>query len=168
MKIPGVIVILGSVNDEKGNLIATAKERTKKAVEVFYSNPGYKIIPTGGYGSRFNTTNKPHALYIKKYLLELGLFEEDILPFAESTNTIEDLRIAKEILDRFDIKNVIAVTSDFHAIRAKVIMKKVFGLQYKLRVVGTSNTLPFKIKVRKYYHEARQTIRLGLGLIRIK
>lgn len=163
----GVIVILGGRNDDSGKLIKNAQERVDKAIEVFQKNPDYKLLPTGGFGVHFNTTHKPHAFYIKEYLLRHDIPESAIIPeLVKSTNTIEDARLSKPIIERLGTKNIILVTSDFHVPRARLIFKKVFP-EYSINVIGAKNSYPFKVKVRRYYHEWKQIIRIWLGLLKI-
>ena len=167
MSIDGVIIVLGSRNDEKGNLTPNARERAEKAIQVFRNNRNYKLLSTGGYGTHFNTTDKPHSWHIKQYLLSKGIMDTDILPLVESKNTIEDAKLSKSIVDSLGIKKIVLVTSDFHMMRAWIIFKKVFGKGYVLKVVGTKNTHTLKVKIQRYYHEARQTLKILLGIIKI-
>ena len=89
-------------------------------------NPGYKILPTGSYGAHFNLTDRPHAFYIKQYLVAHGVLEEDVIEFASSSTTIEDARLTRPIVDTVDVKHVIVVTSDFHMRRARHIFEQAF------------------------------------------
>ena len=107
----GIIIILGAYNDEKGNLSSIGIERCSKVLRVYRENPGYKILPTGGYGDHFNTTGKPHAFYYEQYLIEHGIPADDILEYAESKNTIEDAQLTKPIIEKY--RTVISVSTDW-------------------------------------------------------
>ena len=85
-KFDGVIVVLGSPNDARGQLQGIALERCSQALAVFRENPGYAILPTGGWGKHFNTTDKPHGYYIRQELTGRGIPESAFLPCAESSN----------------------------------------------------------------------------------
>ena len=63
-----VIIVLGAPNDSEGNLSAIAIERCQQALIEYAQNPGAKILPTGGWGEHFNTTDKPHSHYLRQYL----------------------------------------------------------------------------------------------------
>ena len=123
----GIIIILGSPNDERGNLSSIAKERLTQGIKEYTGNPGYAILLTGGFGSHFNTTDKPHAFYAKEFLLKAGIPAEEILEFAESRDTVEDALLAKPIVQKYNVSSVIVVTSDFHMERAQRIFKTVFN-----------------------------------------
>jgi len=122
----GIIIILGAPNDKNGELSSIAKERCEQAIIEYRRHPSYKILPTGGYGLHFNTTEKPHAFYAKRYLISRNVPAEDILEFAESSNTIEDAKLTKPIVEKYGVKRVIVVTSDFHLQRAKYVFQREF------------------------------------------
>ncbi|MCM2339489.1 MAG: YdcF family protein [Burkholderiales bacterium] len=167
MKTEGVIIILGSRNDDNGNLTTNAKKRIEKAIEIFNKYKNYKLLPTGGYGAHFNTTNKPHSFYIKRYLLSERIPESEILQIIESKNTIEDLKFSKKLIDTLEIQKIILVTSDFHVLRVRLLSKKIFERVYNIKVIGTQNTHPLNIKINRYYHEIKQIVKILLGIIKI-
>lgn len=122
----GIIIILGSPNDERGNLSDIAISRLERGMQEYRQREGYKILCTGGFGEHFNTTDRPHAEYSTNYLLQNGIGETDILEIAESQNTAEDAVLAKPIVEKHGAKSLIIVSSDFHMTRVKHIFKKVF------------------------------------------
>jgi len=122
----GIIIILGSPNDEHGNLSDIAIGRLNQGLGEYRRRPGYKILCTGGFGKHFNTTDKPHAAYAINYLLQSGLRETDFLEIVESRNTAEDAVLAKPIIEKHGVKSLVIVSSDFHMKRVKHIFKKVF------------------------------------------
>ncbi len=120
----GAIVVLGAPNDDKGNLSSMAVERCEQAVKEFRRHPDYRVLPTGGWGEHFNSTNKPHGHYIRQYLISRGIPEQAFLECVESGNTIEDAALSRPILDRHKITHVIVVTSDFHSKRARCLFER--------------------------------------------
>ncbi len=132
----GIIIILGSPNDEQGNLSDTAIGRLNKGLQEYRRHPGYKILCTGGFGEHFNTTDKPHACYAINYLLQQGLLEIDILEIAESQNTVEDALLSKPIIEKYNVTSLIIVSSDFHMLRVRYIFEKVYR-GYHLTFSGT-------------------------------
>jgi uncharacterized SAM-binding protein YcdF (DUF218 family) len=122
----GIIIILGSPNDEHGNLSDIAIGRLNRGLREYRKNDGYKILCTGGFGDHFNLTDRPHAEYAIKYLLQKGLGETDLLEIAESRNTEEDALLAKPIVEKHGMKSLIIVSSDFHMKRVKHIFSKIF------------------------------------------
>ena len=72
------IVVLGSPNDAEGNLSSIGIERCQQALAEYARNPVARMLPTGGWGDHFNTTDKPHGYYTRQYLMAHGV-PEDIL-----------------------------------------------------------------------------------------
>ncbi len=125
-EIKGVIVVLGSPNDAQGNLLSIALERCTQAFAVYQRNPTYAVLPTGGWGQHFNTTEKSHGHYIRQELSSRGIPDSAFLPCAESSNTIEDAALAHPILDLYPGAELIVVTSDFHEARARFLFEREF------------------------------------------
>jgi uncharacterized SAM-binding protein YcdF (DUF218 family) len=121
-----VIIVLGSPNDDEGNLSPTAISRCQQAKLEFDKNNNVQILCTGGFGASFNTTTKPHGFYTKQYLMNKGIIESVFLPIVESRFTLEDARLSKTVLEQENITEVILVTSDFHMARAKLVFNYVF------------------------------------------
>lgn len=138
----GIILVLGAPNDDTGELSTIARERCEHAIKEYRRHPGYKFLLTGGYGDHFNTTEKPHAFYTKRYLLARQIPEQDILSeFVESSNTLEDARLSHPIVKRYGVKHVLVVTSDFHLDRAKYIFQQTFKDMH-LSFSGSHTDLP--------------------------
>jgi len=160
MNIDGVIIILGSPNDAQGNLSSIALERCSKALAEFREHPGYAILPTGGWGPRFNTTDKPHGFYIREELSNHGIPGSAFLPCVESSNTIEDARKSRPILDAYPLAEIILVTSDFHAPRARFLFMREFP-ERRIRISASVTNLPQNELARLQAHEqkAMETLR---------
>jgi uncharacterized SAM-binding protein YcdF (DUF218 family) len=123
----GVIFLLGAPNDKKGRLSNIARERCEQAFLEYRKNPGYKILPTGGFGPHFNVTDKPHAFYSSRYLISMGVPEDDILECVESASTLEDAELAWPVIQKYGVERMIVVTSDFHIQRARIIFERRFS-----------------------------------------
>jgi len=123
----GVIMVLGSPNDAHGRLYSVALGRCEEAVRLWCDNPDWKVLLTGGYGDHFNTTNHPHAHYVKECLLGQGLPSEAFLELAGSRNTLEDASLAKPILLNHGATAVVVVTSDYHLARARFVFGEEFA-----------------------------------------
>jgi uncharacterized SAM-binding protein YcdF (DUF218 family) len=122
--ISGVIIVLGSVNDAQGNLRSVGLERCERAWQFYCTHPDWKLLLTGGFGEHFNTTDRPHAVYLKR---RLGVPEEAFLPWAESHNTLEDTSLAKPILRAMGARRAAVVTSDYHLDRALFVFERKFA-----------------------------------------
>ncbi len=123
----GLIVILGSPNTEQGELYSIARERCELALVEYARHPGYKLLLTGGYGYHFNTTNSPHAVYLRHYLTSRGIPEDQIVEFAESSNTLEDASLSKSIVLKYEVNGILIITSDYHLKRAQYLFEKEFA-----------------------------------------
>jgi uncharacterized SAM-binding protein YcdF (DUF218 family) len=148
----GAIVLLGAQNDRTGNLSRMALERCNKAFQVHTCRQDFKVLPTGGWGDHFNTTDKPHAYYLKQYLVTKGIPQFLFLECAESSNSIEDARCCRQIVDRHDITDMIVVTSDFHLERARFLFAKQFP-DKRLSFSTSKTHLPKEELNRRRQHE---------------
>ncbi|TMP44657.1 hypothetical protein CWB96_16220 [Pseudoalteromonas citrea] len=128
IKIPGLVVILGSPNDDSGELSEMGKGRVSKGLEEYLAkrNSGWKLLLTGGFGEHFNMTDHPNAYYAKQILLENNVSAVDIVEFAESSDTVDDALKARPIVDKYSVDSLIVVSSDFHLNRVKFIFGEVF------------------------------------------
>lgn len=120
------VVVLGSPNDQEGRLSSLAIERCEQALIEHKRRPDAYILPTGGWGAHFNTTEHPHAYYLRQFFIASGVCERQILECAESANTIEDAKLTKPIVERHGISELIVVTSDFHVARAEFLFRREF------------------------------------------
>jgi uncharacterized SAM-binding protein YcdF (DUF218 family) len=120
------IIVLGALNDENGILSSLARERCDQALLEYRQHPGSNIIPTGGWGKHFNTTSQPHGHYLREYLLAHEIPAQAILECAASSNTIEDAKLCRPIVERRGFRKLIVVTSDFHIARARLLFSQEF------------------------------------------
>jgi uncharacterized SAM-binding protein YcdF (DUF218 family) len=123
----GLIVVLGSPNAEDGALYSIARERCRLALDEYARRDGWKLLLTGGYGAHFNTTDQPHAAYLKDYLTARGIPEADIVEFAESSNTLEDASCSKPIVRQYEVQEILVITSDYHQARARYVFEREFA-----------------------------------------
>lgn len=136
-----IILILGSYNDDQGELSHIATSRLKRGILAYQEHKNSKIILTGGYGVHFNRTEKPHTFYARFFLIENNIPSYEILDEVESTHTLEDALFAKKVIDRFPYKKIIIVTSDFHMPRVQFIFDSIFNthtLHYSIAVTDVS------------------------------
>ena len=134
-----IILLLGAPNDEQGRLSQMAQDRIDCAYNLYANNEHMTFLCTGGYGQHFNTTNRPHAYYAKQALIKKGVREEDFLPFILSTNTYEDFKISKEIIEKELPDMLIVITSDFHILRAKLLHDRIINYPHTLFLPAKSN-----------------------------
>ncbi len=139
IKHPDYIIILGSglIGDKVPPLLAQRLEKGKMMYEQFNNHP--KIVVSGGQGVDEPITE---AEAMAQYLRQVGIPQEDIIIEQQSTNTLENLRFSKVILDEKREKNYrcLVVTNSFHSLRAGIYMRK---LGIKGRSIGSRTALYF-------------------------
>jgi uncharacterized SAM-binding protein YcdF (DUF218 family) len=124
---PGVLIVLGSPNDQHGRLHSVALERCACALRLHRDNPEWPLLLTGGFGAHFNTADRPHAWYLGSHLREHGVPEQALLPFALSRSTLEDASLAKPIALASGAQAAVVITSDYHVERARWVFLREFA-----------------------------------------
>jgi uncharacterized SAM-binding protein YcdF (DUF218 family) len=119
----GIIIVLGSPNSKHGELYNIAKQRCELGIHEYMKHPDWKIILTGGYGAHFNEAPKSHAYYLQQYLTERGVPNQTIVDSVMSTNTLEDASFSKPTIIKYNVQELIIVTSDYHYDRAQYIFE---------------------------------------------
>jgi uncharacterized SAM-binding protein YcdF (DUF218 family) len=153
------IVILGAPNDETGGLSSIAKERCQQAIFEFRTYASSSIIPTGGWGEHFNTTSQPHGYYSRAYCVAHGIPEEAFVECVESSNTVEDARLCRPLVERYGFRRLVVVTSDFHVGRAEFLFTREFP-EIALTFSGARTHLPEEELQKKILHERNALARL--------
>jgi uncharacterized SAM-binding protein YcdF (DUF218 family) len=165
LPIRGMIVVLGSPNSEDGELYSVAKERCELALAEYAKRSDWKLLLTGGYGAHFNTTDQPHAAYLKRYLVKRGVPGQAIVEFAESTNTLQDASYSKPIVLKYRVPEIVVVTSDYHVDRARYVFEREFAdteVRIEFLVSQTEEeTCEFDLEAQKE-HEREALARLRL------
>jgi hypothetical protein len=161
-----MIVVLGSPNSEHGELYSIAKGRCERALIEYAKRSGWKLLLTGGYGAHFNTTDQPHAAYLRHYLVERGVPSQAFVEFAESTNTLQDASFSKSIVLKYSVPEIVVVTSDYHIDRARYVFEREFadtGVRLEFSVSQTdADACEFDLKAQKK-HEQKALAKLREG-----
>ena len=149
-----LIVVLGSPNDEHGNLSAIARARLTLAAKEYSRRPNCGILVTGGFGPHFNRSPLPHAEHARSFLLSLGVPDTSFSDFALSSNTVEDALLALPIVERLQAKRLVVITSEFHVDRARYIFGRVFS-RLEIQYLGAPHNAPAAALRELADHEAR-------------
>ena len=118
------VIILGARIRDDGSLTPILKARADKAIEFAKEQKEKKgkdiiFIPSGGKGM---DEVVPEAEAIKKYLLENGIKEKNIIIENKSTSTKENMKFSKEKIDEVNTFGKIAFsTTNYHVFRSGVI-----------------------------------------------
>ncbi len=121
------IIILGSKIKSDGTLTPLLKARVDKAID--FGNKQYEAtkkkivyIPSGGKG---NDEVIAEAAAIKKYLIDKGIKEKQIIIEDKSTSTIENMKFSKDKIDMINKDAKISFsTTNYHVFRSGVIANK--------------------------------------------
>lgn len=124
MKKSDYLLILGAgLRGE--NMSLTLSQRMHKSLEYIDKYPNVKIVVSGGQGSGENITE---AEAMKRFLINHGVSEKNIIKEEKSTSTAENIKYTKNKLEQIDGREdmkISIVTSDFHMFRAQFLAKRV-------------------------------------------
>jgi|AntRauTorcE11898_2_1112593.scaffolds.fasta_scaffold00364_11 uncharacterized SAM-binding protein YcdF (DUF218 family) len=100
-------------------------DRLFQAYRLYRQGKVKKLLISGGSG-HYLYPHKKEALAIERYLLSIGVPEEDILTESQSRNTHENAVYTKEVLDNNPAINTsLLITSALHMRRAAACFRKV-------------------------------------------
>jgi uncharacterized SAM-binding protein YcdF (DUF218 family) len=124
-----VAIVLGGFSnyDPTQELIQfhSATDRLMAGLQLYKTGRAKKILISSGSGQIMNPDEK-EALFIKDYLLKIGIPKEDLIIESESKNTRENAMFTAEILNKkYNEGKYILVTSAMHMPRAKRCFNKV-------------------------------------------
>ncbi|MBR6676744.1 MAG: YdcF family protein [Clostridia bacterium] len=128
---------------------ATLKKRLNTAFEYMTAIPDSVCILSGGQGA-----DEPwsEAQAMKDYLIELGLSEERIYIEDKSKNTIENVKLSKEIIEREGLNGdgIVSVSNAFHIPRIELICSRT-GVKSEFVLAPDPNPYTlFSVIVREY------------------
>lgn len=143
------LIILGAgVNGSVPS--AALYNRLNKGLEYLKSHPGTKVILSGGQGPREDITE---AEAMRRYLVENGISGKDMIIEDRSTDTLENIKFSKMIIEKTDNRgtiNLAIVTNGFHVFRSLMIARRqgfeAFGLASK-----TPPSVLLKCYIREYF-----------------
>ena len=147
------VIVFGAA--VRGEAVSTVlAERLKKAVEYYQANPNVIIVVSGGQGPNEAI---PEALAMERYLVRKGVPIENIIKEANSSNTYENLKYSKELLDEFFDRpySTVMITSDFHTFRAVSLAKKLGYDATHLGSIISSDTAPMS-----YFRECLAVVKM--------
>ncbi len=152
--------MLGAPNDDAGNLSSIALERCRRALTEYRAAPGWAVLPTGGFGDHFNRSPEPHAHLTRRWLRARGVPARDVLEPVLSRFTVEDAALSKPVVERYGVRQVRVVTSDFHVARAEFIFEAAFSGK-ALTFSGSRTRLSRRELGRLLEHEQAALARLS-------
>ena len=129
------IIVLGAQVRKDGPSVAL-RYRLDATIDYLNENPSTVCIVSGGQGA-----NEPfsEAEGMSEYLVKNGIEKNRILLEDKSTNTVENIRYSKELME-LSYSNVGIVTNNFHMFRA-VRIAKAQGLKGVCGIAADSSVL---------------------------
>jgi uncharacterized SAM-binding protein YcdF (DUF218 family) len=123
-----VAIVLGGFSnyDAQQELVQfhSATDRLMAGIKLYKTGKAKKIMVSSGSGQIMNPDEK-EALYVKDFLLTIGIPENDLIIEGESKNTRENATFSAKILNEtYTDGKYILVTSAMHMPRAKRCFKK--------------------------------------------
>jgi uncharacterized SAM-binding protein YcdF (DUF218 family) len=114
------IIILGC--QVRGTTLSQfLKARLDKGIELYKNGFAKYIIVSGGQGPGENISE---AEAMKLYLLSNGINEKYIIMEDKSSNTMENLKNSKNVMDEMEIDSAIVVSNKYHLRRASIMAKR--------------------------------------------
>ena len=125
------------------------KHRAIDAKKLYDNGTVQKLILTGGIGRFSKNREDSEANVMKRFMLENGVSENDIIVEDKSRDTLENMRnslgyIQKECGDK---GKIVLVTSDFHCKRAKGMLQLMTPLN-----ISAYGSLDGKHDIDKWNH----------------
>lgn len=121
------IIILGCAIKKDGTLYPLLKGRVDRAIEFYHAQfkeTGKKavFVPSGGQGSD-EVISEGEAM--KRYLIEQGIEEEQIMPETSSTTTLENMKFSYELIKERDPDAMVAFsTTNYHVFRGGMFARE--------------------------------------------
>ena len=115
------VIVLGAsvIEDRPCRMLA---DRLDAAVRYLEENPASACIVSGGQGPDEQYTE---ASVMKAYLIERGIDSSRIWEEDRSTNTSENIRFSKQIIEEQGLSDTVVIaTQEFHQYRAQQFAKK--------------------------------------------
>lgn len=114
---PGSTVIVLGARIYGDRVSRSMKGRLDAAIEYLNDNPQSACIVSGGQG---DNESMSEASVMRRYLIEHGISEDRIYLEDESTDTEENLRFSRRIMQEQQLgENAAVATNDYHAYRAE-------------------------------------------------
>lgn len=152
------ILVIGAGITKYGELTQIGRSRVEKAVSSYKSNISSRILFSGRHSHRLNfIPPRTEAQAMREYALNLGVKPEHAYIEETSMDTLGNAYFSKQFFLRYNWKNILIVTSNFHLARTQYLFRKVYGREFNFEIVPSLTFLPPEDLLRHMDLEA-QTI----------
>lgn len=117
-KADAIVVFAGGVG-ESGKAGQGYEERVRRAVELYEKGYANYVIFSSGYTFVFREPEVMKALAVS-----LGVPKKNIFLETKASNTYENIRNTTEILNQWDWRSILLVSSPYHMRRASMVFNK--------------------------------------------
>lgn len=121
-----IIIVLSG--DDEG-------QRLRHAFSLYQRGYAREILLSGAT----NLWEETGIDLMKKYLIQLGVPQKDILSEKLSESTVENASFSRHLLEERGLKSAIVVTSPTHTRRVSIIFKKIFSPKIRASVSSDPN-----------------------------
>ncbi|MBI9061006.1 MAG: YdcF family protein [Marinilabiliaceae bacterium] len=123
-----IVVVLGgmtSLDEGSGRIqFHDATDRLMQALLLYYNGCVSKLVISGG-SAEIMREEIPESEYLKPFLMNIGIEEQNLFIERRSRNTYENALYTKELFEQQQFeKRIILVTSAFHMHRAKACFER--------------------------------------------
>ena len=138
------ILVLGARVRADGSLSYSLENRCRRALELYREGMARKLILCGGQGR-----NEPvsEAQAMRRYMLENGVCETDVLLEDRSRSTVENLANAREMMQTQGFETALVVTSDYHVQRTRWLVRDA-GIRASFAAAASPGDGKLHIKAR--------------------
>jgi len=143
-KADAIVVFAGGVG-ESGKVGQGYEERVYHAVELYREGYADKIIFSSGFIYFLE-----EALVMKAVAISFGIPENAIILEEKASNTYENVKFTKEILDKKKMNSILLVSSPYHVRRALLVFNKI-AKNIKVTCTPVINSLYYAHPERDLY-----------------
>lgn len=143
---PTTVTLSNRINPD-GTLQEDVRRRVDLSITLYQNEFGQTITMSGGYADR--EAPFTHAEAMKRYAIQQGVPNNDILKEEDSLDTIGQAYFVKKNVivpknwDRFSV-----VSSEYHIPRVKKIFNFIFGPEFLIEYKSATSLLQHDIKIR--------------------
>lgn len=112
-----------------------SESRLQKGIDLYKSGYVKKIVISGGQGSKDKI---PVSVAMKKWIVDKGIPESDVLTEEKAHSTVENFELSKNIFETNGFENIIVVTNEFHYFRSYLIASNIIPEQFSVAPASTS------------------------------
>lgn len=154
----------GMIRGPKVRIGKSTRERLDLAVALYKTKKRPVLISDGSLYRK-----SPAIPLIKRYLVEKGVHQEDIIVEGASQTTFDNVRNSIRIAHEKGFVDLMICTSPYHQKRSQILLQKAKAVRFKMAVMKDSEVFSaddFSQKIRTFnliFHEYAALVMLYVG-----